>query len=194
MTAANAASDDTITACQNLLTGSLRIAPKSGCLAGPRFLAEKTVVWSATGPQGPAGPTGATGSVGPQGPAGPAGEGTVHIYRQTTDSGTLSSNPGNHPVVEAMELPGGTYLVNGSAVISNPNVSFIAGCTLTVDGESYEATRRGAGSPIADLQIALEGVVSLDSPGTVGMSCYTGAQDSTQVYDVSVVALPATIN
>ena len=164
-------SDAVITACVASTTGAVRIvADGTVCKKG-----EAQLQWNQ---HGPAGPTGATG------PAGTAGK--AYYTHHSVDPGpsvrlVAGGNTVTHFVLESMDLPAGTYQLNGQASVTFTSYPAGVECQTTVSGapysgEDFHGSINGAvtNDPFTFYPqkiLVTEGFRTLSSPGKVRLEC-----------------------
>jgi hypothetical protein len=141
-----------------------------------------------TGPQGPQGPTGATGATGPQGetgatgPAGPAGTSDVYIKEDPNGVFAHDAHVNSHTT---LDLPAGSYLISGKAVIGNfDGDRQFADCHLSTGDRSLLRVDNQVHDLDAIVKPGYAAVPVLDAatfanPATVAMDChiYNGSID-----------------
>jgi hypothetical protein len=129
-----------ISGCRDVKSGALRVIDaeaNASCKS-----TERALDWNQTGPQGPQGPVGAQGATGPQGatgaqgepgPAGPQGMqgepgGLSEVYAA---AGSASVDGANYRTITSLDLPAGSYLVSGKALVHNQqDRSAVVACNL----------------------------------------------------------------
>jgi hypothetical protein len=159
-------SDGVISGCWNKRTGVLRAIDREAgvtCLA-----AENALDWNQVGPQGPPGP---------QGPQGPAG--IVNAY--FAGSRTHVDIPTVFTPILALDLPGGTWYVEGTVQLVNFSgqrvpvlCSLSGGATHTTNSTAQLPSYPEGGF---DISLPVSGVVSLDAAGRVEIQCVSNTGD-----------------
>ncbi|MGH9138287.1 MAG: hypothetical protein ACRD0G_14785 [Acidimicrobiales bacterium] len=176
-----------IQGCVHDRTGLVRIVDDpSQCRTG-----ELAVSWNQTGPEGPPGPIGPQGPAGPEGPQGPAGlQGEQGLQGPPGPTGPAGlQGPAGPPGVSdawfserfsfqriahgewtelaAVDLPAGSYLVDGEADLIGPNVRVT--CGLVRPGGPNHL--RGVDVPEYDM-VSATAVLTLPAPTTVTFECF----------------------
>ncbi len=134
------------------------------------------------GPIGPQGPTGATGPQGPQGPAGLATADALSLDRWASIEAFLSTS--DYTTIMAFDVPAGTYLVLGQAIITsyaftNNQTPTAVECHInTIDsllayGQSYFSFYT---------TINISGVAVLPLPATISLECRSSSLNMTGKY------------
>ena len=129
------------------------------------------------GQQGDPGPQGEPGPQGPQGPPGPATEPTVFTARNDNFVG-IANAVGAGKTLASLNLPPGSYVLNGKAGVENLDGSGIAGvnCTLRANGERIDSgvfDRLAEEAEVASgEQFALQAVLAdFDGQGPIDLNC-----------------------
>jgi hypothetical protein len=156
-----------------------------------------------TGPQGPKGDTGlqglqgdtglpgadgdggADGKDGAAGPAGPAGPSDAYVARHDGYYQGYIGVPSDdvrHAII-TKSLPAGDYTFVATADLLDYDRSFVAVCSLVLNGSDLDIKAVGGSQSLTTLL----GSGSLNAPGTVTVNCLT-SDDGVQVTDVTVIA------
>ncbi len=132
-----------------------------------------------TGPQGPDGRQGPAGEAGPAGPPGPTGiSRAFHTELPPLDGGKIYlPNDGTQVEVLSLDLPAGSYVVQGGAWLTNSGLGEdpeAMGCVLSANLPQFVAGHIVTGVTFSDWHdLPLNGVVELTQPGHLAMRCWS---------------------
>jgi hypothetical protein len=166
--------------------GALRVTDDAvaGCAKN-----ETSLNWNETGPQGPQGPQGPPGLQGPQGPQGAQGPvGPSDAYQDT--NGTVGIPQNTTVVLDKVTLPGGDYVISGSANLVDIQNDAVVQCWLRLNGnnssKAWEKIEAVETLSVAD-------AMSLPNGGTIDVACTTAdanlSSDSSRLVAIRVGAL-----
>jgi len=175
----------TISACVKKKGGAIRIvSARARCKRG-----ERTLSWSAVGPtgrqgqrgfngaRGSTGARGPTGATGASGPAGSNGAANGFIDANPPGSGeyfhlSVSESPF---VVATLNLPGGSYVVQGDVhIIGTVATGTRVTCSLDGGGATLDEGVIDVGTSVGQVEhgdLALGGGLTLTAAGPVFVSC-----------------------
>lgn len=149
---------------------------------------ESPISWNQAGPAGPAGPEGPQGPQGPQGPTGDAGaRGPSDAYVARVDGPIrVTGGQDTSTVVATVALPPGHFVLIGKAELANlTNSARVWYCSLST-GEQGDVDLTPNGEA-GDIQTAaVQDVITLDSPGSVTLSC---SADNADVYNAAITVI-----
>jgi hypothetical protein len=126
-----------------------------------------------------------TGPQGPQGVTGPQGPSDAYVARVDGPIPVTGSQDGS-TVVATVALPPGRFVLTGKAELANlTNSDHVWYCTLN-SGEQGDVDLAPNGLA-GDIQTAVvQDVLTLDSPGSVTLSC---SADNADVYNAAITAI-----
>jgi hypothetical protein len=123
------------------------------------------------------------------GPAGATVAATVPIYWRVFYGLTSPPNTTYVPVAPALFVPAGSYLVSAQAWAGNPDSDSQVACFVAVNGEQPDAAHFINVRRTAEERIAVERVLTSNSPSMVELACLASASETT-IQDISLVAVP----
>ncbi|MDP9093470.1 MAG: collagen-like protein [Actinomycetota bacterium] len=165
----------TVHACYNIGShlrpiGEVRVVDASTrCLAS-----ERAIAWNQTGVQGPAGPAGASGPSGPAGPtgatgpSGPAGSPGLSDGWYRSGSDVLTLPHGMEALLVSVDLPAGSYEINGSATFYS-TASARVDCDVNVGGLVKEPRLTDV---LGYASVSIPLIATVASPTTVTLECF----------------------
>lgn len=164
--AATPGADGVIRGCVSRSSGAVRIVDTT-CKSS-----ETLVTWNTTGPRGPAGPQGPAGPRGEAGAPGSPGErGPSDAFIARNDGPVEVATWPEATTVVRLDLPAGTYALFAKAVVVNPSTGVeYQGASLTCRLSTGEYSGAGADGNEAST-IALQDLLTLDTPGTAVLAC-----------------------
>lgn len=203
-----------IHACRGNALGLIRVIDPAN---GQQCRANETALdWNNTGPAGVQGDKGATGdagaagakgvigdtgpvgSKGPTGDAGPAGGPALVDTTEATVTGSTTMTTTDPTSIISVSPAAGSYLVRAHTTLVDIKNDEFWTCQLTVNGAAFSTavTRThgqelGDAGPIDTTELAISGVTSVPTDGTVSLVCQaTGTDPGTEsVSNIKILAV-----
>lgn len=150
-------SNGVIHACYKTTGGALRVIDSGA--GGACNASETPVSWSQTGPQGQ------------QGLEGPRGPSDVWFFDGSHDSQNIGG--GGFVTLASLDLPAGSYLVEGQTAVFDTSTGTKYGCDL-VNSSTHEYQEAAGSTPDATndaTEIPIQTVLTLSGPDTISLRC-----------------------